>query len=268
MRLRLVVILLGAVLLPTSAGAQWSGHWTTVRNGDEPVVTGSGRIVSQPRGVSDFRTIETNGAADIHVRLGLRPSLVVSADDNLLPYMRTEVRDGVLHVGSVGSFRTRTTPQIYVTVPDLTSALTRGSGDIDIAGVNNRELELVSQGSGNIRADGRTGRLVAKVQGSGDAELRGIEAASADVGVYGSGDAWVGTNGALIARSYGSGDVHVVGNPTNADVAVYGSGDAWVATSGNLVARSFGSGDVHVSGRPASLSVSQGGSGRVIVARR
>jgi hypothetical protein len=102
---------------------------------------------------------------------------------------------------------------------------------------------------------------------SGDAELRMIQAANADVGVYGSGDAWVGTNGTLIARSYGSGDVHVVGNPARADVGVYGSGNAWVGTNGNLIARTYGSGDVFVSGHPASLSVGESGSGHVIFPR-
>lgn len=267
MKPSVIAMLLGAALLPSAAAAQWGGHWVTVTSNGEPIVTGSGRIVSEPRGVSDFRAIETNGAADIHVRVGERPSVIVTADDNLLPYLRTEVSDGVLRVGSVGSFRTRTAPQIYVTVPDLSSALTRGSGDIDVSGVNNRELELVTQGSGNIRADGRTGRLDAKIEGSGDAELRAMQAARADVSVSGSGDAWIGSIADLTARSYGSGDVHVVGQTRSADVGVYGSGDAWVATSGNLIARTYGSGDVHVSGHPASLSVSQGGSGRVILPR-
>jgi hypothetical protein len=267
MKLRVFAILLGAVILPTAAAADWNGQWISVMTGDGPTIIGSGRIVSQPRAVRDFRAIETNGSEDIHVRFGPQPSLVIAADDNLLPYLTTEVSDGVLHVGSVGSYRSRTTPQVYVTVPDLTSALTRGSGDVTVSGVNNRQLELISQGSGSIRADGRTGTLVAKVQGSGDAELRMIQAANADVGVYGSGDAWVGTNGTLIARSYGSGDVHVVGNPVSADVSVSGSGNVWVSTNGNVTASSSGSGNVFVSGHPASLSVSEGGSGRVIVHR-
>jgi hypothetical protein len=267
MKLSAVAILLGALIVPNSASAQPRDHWISVSNDGEPMIIGSGRVVSQPRGVAGFRSIETNGAEDIHVRLGERPSLVVTADDNLLPYVRTDVRDGVLHVRTVGSFRTRRAPQIYVTVPDLASAVTRGSGDIDIAGVNNRQLELISQGSGNVRAEGRTGRLIAKLQGSGDAELRAIQATSADVNVSGSGDAWIGSIADLTARSYGSGDVHVVGQTRSADVGVYGSGDAWVATSGTLVARTYGSGDVHVSGHPASLSVSQGGSGRVIIPR-
>jgi hypothetical protein len=267
MKLGVYAILLGAAILPTATAAEWNGQWISVNSNDAPMITGSGRIVSQPRSVPDFRAVETNGAEDIHVRFGLRPSLLVTADDNLLPYLTTEVSDGVLHDGSVGSYRTRTTPQVYVTVPDLMSAITRGSGDVTVSGVNNRELELITKGSGSIRADGRTGMLVAKVQGSGDAELRMIQAANADVGVYGSGDAWVGTNGALIARSYGSGDVHVVGNPASADVGVYGSGNAWVGTNGNLIARTYGSGDVFVSGHPASLSVGESGSGHVIFPR-
>jgi len=121
MKLGVYAILFGAAILPTATAAEWNGQWISVNNNDAPMITGSGRIVSQPRSVPDFRSVETNGAEDIHVRFGPQPSLVIAADDNLLPYLTTEVSDGVLHVGSVGSYRTRTTPQVYVTVPDPSS---------------------------------------------------------------------------------------------------------------------------------------------------
>ena len=198
--------------------------WNTVIQGGRSIVNGSGRIVTQARPVSNFRAIELGGSADLHVRLGSRPSLSIQADDNLMPYLTSDVVAGTLRLGTRGSFRTHHRLAIYVTVPDVQSIRSRGSGNVDVTGVSNREIHLVTQGSGDLRARGRTGFLDAKVQGSGNADMRGIEADNARVAVLGSGNAWVATRGAVSAVSLGSGNVYVIGRPASLDIRQGGSG--------------------------------------------
>lgn len=214
--------------LPAALGAQVRSGWISVMNDRYPMVAGSGRVIQQARPVSEFRGVDLMGASNLHVTFGPRSSLMVRADDNVLPLLTTEVVGGVLRIGSRGSYRTRVSPEFYVTVPDLQSANTSGSGSIYLNDVRNRRLDLVVRGSGNARATGRTGALTVRVQGSGNAELRNLDA-------------------------------------QDADVAVNGSGTAWVRIKGSLAARSNGSGSVFVLGRPARLTVHEGGSGRVIV---
>ena len=229
MRAIILAVLAGAAAALAPVGHTATAHdgWSTVQRGNQPIVTGSGRIVRQARPIGDFRRVELMGFADIQLRLGASPSLVIEADDNLLPYLTNSVSGGTLRLDTRGSIRTRKTPKIYLTVRNVDSVLSTGSGNIAISNVANRQLELVTRGSGDLRAQGRTGALRVTVQGSGNADLRGL-------------------------------------NADRAEVSVLGSGNAWVATSGAVAARSFGSGNVYVIGRPSSLQVSQGGSGRVI----
>ena len=212
-----------ALIVPTTSASAQRG-WHTVTHNNLPVVTGSGRIVRQNRAIGDFRAVELTGFSDVVIQLGARPSLVIEADDNLLPYFTSDVRRGVLRLDTRGSLRTRRTPRIFITVPNLESATSTGSGNVTVSGVNNQRLTLVTRGSGNVKATGRTGQLVATVQGSGNADVRGLSAASARVAVHGSGNAWVATSGAVSASSFGSGNVFVLGRPSSLQVSEAGSG--------------------------------------------
>lgn len=52
----------------------------------------------ETRPVSGFTGIEASSAFDITVTKGNSESLVIEADDELMPYVRSEVRNGVLHL--------------------------------------------------------------------------------------------------------------------------------------------------------------------------
>ena len=220
------IILAGtaAALAPQALSAAVYDGWHSVRNGNQPVVTGSGRVVRQVRPVGDFRALELMGFYDVQLRLGAAPSLVIEADDNLLPYFTSNVSGGTLRLGTRGSLRTRSNPKVYLTVTDVNSVLSMGSGNLVVSNVANRRLELVTRGSGNMRAQGRTGDLTVMVQGSGNADMRGLNAGRSEVSVMGSGNAWVSTTGALSARSFGSGNVYVLGRPSSLQVTQAGSG--------------------------------------------
>ena len=218
--LRLFAILLAAGSMGATAMAE-----TSVINGNQPVIQGSGRIVRQGRPIGAFNAIELTGATDVEVRLGSAPSLTLEADDNLLPLLTSEVRRGTLVLGSRGSFRTNHSLRAYVTVPDLRDVHSMGSGDVTLLGVANSALNLTIQGSGDMRAMGRTGHLQAVLQGSGDFNLRDLYVRDASVGVMGSGDATVRVSGSLDASAQGSGDIRYIGHPSALSVHTGGTGD-------------------------------------------
>ena len=211
-----------ALILPTS-GVVAQG-WTTVTHNHMPIVEGSGRIVQQNRAVGGFQRVETFGAEQVDVRLGERESLVISADDNVLPLLTTEVKDGKLKIATRGSFRTRSPIRVQLTTPSLEAFSSYGSGTVHINGVNNSSLGLNIYGSGNMQATGSTRHLNVKIHGSGSARLAGLNSADARVAMFGSGDAIVRTNGELDAQIFGSGTVRYVGSPANIRTAHFGSG--------------------------------------------
>ena len=211
-----------ALIVPTAGLAAhdgWHGSW----NG-QPQVIGSGRLASENRPIGNFRAIELRGMGDVEARLGARPSVQITADDNLLPYFTTQVEGDTLVIDSRGSFRTQSSPRIVITVPNVDRVVTKGSGDVRLSGVDNAELSLITRGSGDITAQGRTRALYVRIQGSGDTDVRALRSSSADASVQGSGDIRVTTDGALNASVAGSGTIFYAGNPRPLSIRTAGSG--------------------------------------------
>jgi hypothetical protein len=211
-----------ALIVPTTSVA--AQNWTSVTYNHRPMIQGSGRVVRQNRAVGHFDRILVEGAEVVEVRLGTQYSLSIAADDNLLPLLTSEVKGGTLKLGSRGSYRTRGPVRVWITMPNLESLTASGSGSVAINGVNNKRLALGLNGSGDIRAAGRTGQLNLSLNGSGSARLAGLAAGNADVGIYGSGDASVRTIGDLDARVVGSGTLRYVGQPAHVRRQRTGSG--------------------------------------------
>lgn len=215
--------LFAAALVATAIPSAGFGDISVI-NDNRPVIQGSGRIIRQARPVRAVPSVELNGAANLEVRLGSAPSLTIETDDNLLPMFTSEVRGDTLVLESRGSFRTNFTPRVFLTVPDLRQVRSSGSGDVVLLGVANSALALSIRGSGNMKAVGRTGRLDASIQGSGDFDLQQLAVRDAKVGVMGSGNATVRVTGALDASAFGSGDVRYLGRPASISTHTGGSG--------------------------------------------
>ena len=81
-----------------------------------------------------------------------------------------------------------------------------------------------SKGSGDIELDGRTGRVIVDLDGSGNVDLASLAAREASVRVGGSGDAEVRAAEKLDVAVDGSGDVRYHGDPALSQ-QVDGSGD-------------------------------------------
>ena len=76
---------------------------------DGPSVAGSGAVTTDTRTVSAFERVDVGGEYDVVIRVGTTRSVVIEGDDNLLPLIRTEVREGTLHIDSEKDLRPRDT---------------------------------------------------------------------------------------------------------------------------------------------------------------
>lgn len=210
------------LILPTS-GAIAQNHRTVIHNWT-PIIEGSGRIVQQNRAVSAFQRVETLGSEDVEVRFGPRPSLVIAADDNILPLITTEVRNGTLKISSRGSYNMRGPIRVWLTTPNLEAFKTSGSGNVDIQGLRNSRLSLTINGSGDMLVTGSTGELDLNIHGSGTARLASLNARTVKASLFGSGEATVRASEELDARIFGSGTLRYVGKPASFRSQNFGSG--------------------------------------------
>jgi len=211
-----------ALILPTSGVV--AQHWSNVTVDHMPMIDGSGRIVQQSRNVGEFRAVHTMGSENVEVRFGPATSVVIAADDNILPLLSSRVVDGTLKIESRGSYRTRNPIRVWITTPRLEEFTSMGSGNTVLHDVNSPHLKLTLQGSGDISANGRTGELDLALLGSGRARLADLSATDVSAGIFGSGEATVRAAGRLDAQMFGSGVLRYVGNPKSLRSSHFGSG--------------------------------------------
>jgi putative autotransporter adhesin-like protein len=188
-------------------------------------VHGSGNLKTEQRQPGDFDSVNVEGATDVEVSIGPQASVTVQADDNILPLVRTRVVGHTLVVDEKGNWIGGHDPLVRVVVPRLDALKIEGSGDASLRGMSGSSLSLVIEGSGDIGADGAVQELDLRIEGSGDARLSHLQAEAAEVLIEGSGNADVAAAKSLKGVIDGSGDLSYRGDPPLLSTRVDGSGD-------------------------------------------
>ena len=188
-------------------------------------IQGSGVAKTETRDVPVFTSVSSAGSPDVTITIGQQQSLSIEADDNILPVLTTEVKNGKLEIGSSESYSPKTKIKITITVAQLDGASVAGSGEINVVGVNSKTFSAQIAGSGEINLNGSADALNATVTGSGDLDATKFTVADATVNVTGSGDAKVNATRSLNATVTGSGDIKFASNPDlNVQSSIQGSG--------------------------------------------
>lgn len=241
-------------------------------------IEGNGVLTRDERVIATVPGLEVNGTITVDVRVGPATSLVVEADGNLLPFIRTEVRGDHLVIEKERSFRTNHPARVIYTVPRLTDVRHTGSGHLTVQDLNGAPLVVAKQGSGSVLLTGRVASLDATLNGSGSIDAETLQSGGGTVSMSGSGRLVVGRmqgehvtanlNGSgqlrlagavrsLSAQSNGSGHLALADLVSDrADLSSTGSGGITANVRQSLVARNEGSGGIRVYGNPAQRTVS------------
>ena len=93
-------------------------------------VNGSGSVISQERTIGHVTGVNLMTIGNVHIALGDREGLRIEAEDNLLPYLETNVFGSQLEIGNGEGVWLRPTRPInfFVTVKSLDSLTLSGSG--------------------------------------------------------------------------------------------------------------------------------------------
>ncbi len=227
-----------AVLLVGVTHAQWKR------------VKGNGNMVTIERSVGEYDYVSLAGWFDVELVDGQEGELTLKGEENLLEYIKTEVKDGKLTIKQKKGVNLRPSnwsEGITITVPvkNVDGVSLSGSGDIvgktvlesdnfktSISGSGDITLEVEAKsidasmsGSGDMNLSGKATDFEVSVSGSGDIRAYDLSAEFVDAQVSGSADIKVTANQMLKARVSGSGDIRYKGNPKKIDTKSSGSGD-------------------------------------------
>lgn len=185
--------------------------------------------VTEVRTFSGIDGVALFGSGDVSITLGNKEELVIHAPAELIPYLKTELKDGTLYIGKRKNgwkkFKFFNEHIHYdLVVKSLKYVSISGSGDIDIENLSADILGVSINGSGDIDINGKTDELDVTISGSGDFTSNKLKSENVSINIYGSGDARVWATESLDVHVSGSGDVTYHGNPT-VNSRVTGSGD-------------------------------------------
>ncbi|RFZ85498.1 DUF2807 domain-containing protein [Mucilaginibacter terrenus] len=206
-------------------------------------VRGSGVSATEKRTVVDFEKIDISGGFNVHIRQDSSSAVTITADDNLLKYIKTSVEGGKLRIYSTRNFFGGSNVSVSVGFKHLRAL--EASGGVEVVGdghINTGDFDLDLSGSTNVKLDITAARVHTEGSGSTEISLKG-QATSHDIDMSGSGtvdalDFVVGkynieTSGAshcrinvltdLSVHTSGSSEIEYRGNPSNVNSDKSGS---------------------------------------------
>jgi predicted small secreted protein len=193
---------------------------------DANTVRGSGKVISETRNLSGFTSIELQGLTDVELTLEESESVVVEAEDNLVPLIETKVQSGKLIVGIPSNTNVSTTKpmRVKVTMKALNGIVLSGSGNIKASDLEGKALKIDLSGSGNITVKGEVDSVNITLSGSGEVICDELKAQAAAVTLNGSGNVQVYASESLEATIGGSGNIRYSGDPAKVSKHITGSG--------------------------------------------
>lgn len=268
-----VVALTGCAIIVAPGDGETRVH--TAWSSDS--LDGNGVAARDQRAIAALPALDVGGSLPVEVRVGPAPSLVVEADSNLLPLIRTETRGDTLRIWSEKGLRSKTPLRIVYTTPRLSEVNASGATRVEVADLNGARLDVRRSGSSEVRLAGKVDNLNARSSGSGLLDASRLQSNGIDASLSGSsrmrlgqvkgdrarmdlsGSSSLDASGAvrsLSARVSGSANVDLADLRTeDADLGASGSGGIRATVKQSLFARTSGSAGIRVYGHPAQRSI-------------
>jgi len=188
-------------------------------------VQGSGSAKEESRSLPAFHGLEVDGAYTVRIACQKDQSVEISADDNLLPLILTEVHDGILRVTSKKSICASAPMTLTITVETLDLIRSSGANEFQVADLKGESLEVDLSGSSNMTLDGAVDRLAAKIDGASGLLARQLKTKQVAVAISGAGSAEVHASERLQGDISGVGSIRYAGNPGEVVRNIMGWGD-------------------------------------------
>src|SRR4051812_35878461 len=202
-----------------------------------------GTARTEDRPIDDASAVELATSGDLTLSAGETAALTITAGENVLEHLTSEVSDGRLtldtdeSVGNLGDVRYELvlpdvraielsgSGTVQVAAPSaLDHLVLSGSGEVTVDGLSPDELAVQLPGSGDITITGDAPRQTVSIDGSGSYQATDLSSKEAEVTIDGSGTADVTVSDSLQAVVEGSGTVTYGGDP-DVDSQVDGSGE-------------------------------------------
>lgn len=231
-------LILFTITLSVNAQSWW---------GNSKKIKGNGNVVTVKRTTSDYDGVSVGGSFDVVLVKGKEGNIIIEGEENIIPYIETEVKGNTLKIKFEKNINVRTTKRLTVTVTyeDIEKVSMGGSGNItsegtiksddfsaSLGGSGNITLDVDADeissnigGSGNIKLSGSSNEFTCSIAGSGSIKAYDLSTGTLYATIAGSGSIRTTVKTKIKAKVVGSGSVYYKGNPKYVDSKSVGSGD-------------------------------------------
>lgn len=196
---KIAIAFLAACALLTS-GCRWVG------------VRGDGQIKTQERTIGAFADIDARGAFSIEWQSG-PPSLRITTDGNLLPYIESDVSGNTLHLTTHDQIWPTHDIKVVVSSPTRAGATLRGAVKLTAKELAGTKFALETRGASRVVLAGNIDELLADMAGASKLDAGDLQTRVAQISTAGAGNAEVAAAETLRVSIAGAGEVRYSGNP-------------------------------------------------------
>lgn len=189
-----------------------------------PSIVGSGTSATEQRSLPDFTELRVSHAIAVAVTIGSPTSVSVSADDNVLPRVKTTVAGGRLDIAIEGSVQVRTPVTLTVTVPSLTALGATSAGRVTVTGLAADSLAVSTESAGVIDVAGQATTLTINAASSGVATLGQLAVGDVSVDIESVGRATITPTGRVTGSVESGGILVIEGSPAAVEVSTGSAG--------------------------------------------
>ena len=210
-------------------------------------VQGSGKIETVTRAPGEFDSIAIAYPGTIIIQQGEENLVTVEADDNLIPQLATDVRDGALAIeNSEDNYFKRVAPtksvKITITVTDLKEITLVEPARVEVNNLKTDTLTLTLQGVGDIvlkyltadslnvhlyggkvTAGGMTKNVSISIGKSGEFDGADLKALDVNIQIGGTASATVRVSDSLSVSLSGTATVNYYGSPETIRESISGT---------------------------------------------
>jgi hypothetical protein len=176
---------------------------------------GSGDVVTESRPVQGFSEVAVSGAGHLIVEQTGVESLEVTAEDNILPFILSEVRGGRLLLGLQPGVSVSTAHGVRyrVTVAALSEVVASGASRVEILRVDTPELAVRLSGASSCDAVGSADRHHLDLSGASRCETGDLVSREVRASLSGASYALVRALDRLVVTASGASTLEYFGNP-------------------------------------------------------
>lgn len=176
---------------------------------------GSGKTASEMRGHNGFKGVDVGGVIQVEITAQKDFEVEVEADDNLLQYIKTEVRGGTLHIETERKLSTSNPIRVRIFAPDINELDISGAAKVTVNDLKNSSISVDSSGASKISLAGETAKLTIDVSGATKVDAENLKAENAAVEASGASHIGVNVTGRLSADASGASKIVYSGTPAN-----------------------------------------------------